>query len=738
MTPTGTAANNFKLSLFVFTLFLSAALMFALQPMLGRMLLPLAGGTPSGWIVALAFFQVMLLAGYLLAHLLSRFEPRVQCLLYLACLAAGAFFLPPSIGPEAGQTPGAAQVFLMLAASAAAPFIALSASAASFQRLFTTTGHPSARDPYFLYASSNLGSFAGLLLYPFAIEPRSTLTGQSHGWFLGYLLLIGAAALCLLLSWKNAPGRAAEAAPAEPAGRKERLEWFFLALFPSAILLGVTAHITTDVSSAPFIWVLPLGVYLLTYVAAFAKNPPVPYGPLLKIQPPVVAVILVFTLLAKNAMGIWHETAAHLAAFAVVALMCHMRLARGRPVDRPGQLTAFYLMIAAGGAAGGVLGAFIAPLCFSSPAEYPLMMLASVLLNQDIGTGLSRRYLPPMIAAYALMLILFPLCSWKNVPPAVFGFLLAAIIALLTLHPKASLAGGLLLFGIVLHENRSRPDVLATRNFYGIIRVFDRTEQPAPGTKLTVRYMQHGKTLHGSQILDAAWEKVPTSYFTREGPLSDVISLVRPKSIAAVGLGPGTINCYAGPGRTITFFELDPAVVKAAKEEFTYLSKCGNGMPRIVVGDARLELRREEGVFDMLILDAFSSDTVPTHLLTREALGIYLRRLGPDGVILLHVSNKYFRLEVPAAATAATLGLRNFAAAPRPLPQFYARPSRWIALARREEALRPLARAGWAPVAPPPGTKPWTDDYADLLGSLRFTGPDRGAAAPAAPAAAGK
>lgn len=731
MTSTDTASDNLKLSLFALTLFLSAALMFALQPMLGRMLLPLAGGTPSGWIVALAFFQVMLLAGYLLAHLLSRFEPRVQCLLYLACLAAGVFFLPPGLSVfAAGQTPGPVQVFLMLAAAAAAPFIALSAGASSLQRLFAATGHPSASDPYFLYAASNLGSFAGLLLYPFLIEPLSTLTGQSRGWSIGYLLLIAAAALCLLRSWKSAPGLTPAAEPAAPAGRRERLEWFTLALLPSALLLGVTAHITTDVSSAPFIWVLPLGVYLLTYAAAFAKRPPVPYGPLLKIQPPAAAVILVFTLLAKNAMGIWPETAAHLAAFAVAALMCHMRLARGRPAGRPGRLTAFYLMIAAGGAAGGLLGAFIAPLCFTSPAEYPLLMLASVLLNQDIGTRLSRRYLSPMIAAYALMLLLFPLCAWKGTPPAVFGVLLAAIIGLLTLHPKAALAGGLLLFGIVLREGRLHPDVLATRNFYGIIRVFDRTERPADGKKLTVRYMQHGRTLHGSQILDGAWEKVPTSYFTREGPLNDALSLVKPESIAAVGLGPGTLNCYAGPGRTITFFELDPAVVKAAKEAFTYLSKCGNGMPRIVTGDARLELRREEGRFDMLILDAFSSDTVPTHLLTREALGIYLRRLGPDGVILLHVSNKYFRLEIPVAATAGTLGLRNFAAAPRFLPQFYARPSRWIALARSEGTLLPLARAGWKPVAPPPGTKPWTDDYADLLGSLRLTGPGRGDAAP--------
>ncbi|MBU2573759.1 MAG: fused MFS/spermidine synthase [Elusimicrobia bacterium] len=715
--------NRGKLVLFSFTLFLSAALMFALQPMLGKMLLPLVGGASSGWIVALAFFQVTLLAGYFLAHLLSGFEPRTQGLLYLLCLGAGCFFLPVVLSGHtgaAGSTPAAFDVFLLLAAGTAAPFIALSATTATLQRLFTTTGHALSRDPYFLYGASNLGSFTGLLLYPFFIEPRSTLTTQSHGWLGGYLLLIGSAALCLLMSGKKAPQKAVTGPPA-PIGPGKRLEWLCLALLPSGLLLGVTAYITTDILSAPLLWMLPLGIYLLTFVIAFGKRPLVRYDLLLKTQPVAVAVILVLTLLMKSSVaGSWYALGAHLAAFGIVALMCHMRLARARPLPEPRQLTAFYLMIALGGALGGILNAFIAPLLFNSMAEYPLMMLASNLLNDDLKSKLSRRYMPALITAYALLAAHAVLRGREMSTGLIQSALVIIIFILSTLHSKMSLTIGAAILLAVFFNGRLRPAVVTARNFYGVIKVFDKPEPLNPEIKITVRYMQHGTTLHGSQILDKEYETTPTAYYTREGPLNDVIALIKPKTIAAVGLGPGTINCFAAPGREVVFFELDPAVVKIAKEQFTYLSKCGPGTPRIVVGDARLELQRETEKFDLIILDAFSSDTVPTHLLTREAVELYLRRLAPGGVILFHVSNRHFRLEGPIAATGETLGLKNAAVARRNLPQPYAKQSRWLALTRQSVDLRPLAGAGWTRVTLLKKTRPWTDDYIDLLSALKF------------------
>ncbi|MBI4351304.1 MAG: fused MFS/spermidine synthase [Elusimicrobia bacterium] len=719
---TGKTAKSGKLILFSLALFLSAALLFALQPMLGKMLLPLAGGTPSGWIVAMAFFQLMLLAGYFLAHLLARFTPRAQGLLHLLCLGAGCFFLPVVLKGNAGPSPGALEVSLLLAAAAAVPFIALSATSATLQRLFTTTGHAAAGDPYFLYAAGNAGSFTGLLLYPFLIERNSALTAQSRGWLLGYLLLIGAAALCLLASGKEsralraqAPGR-----PYAPPGGKKRLEWLCLALFPSGILLGVTAHITTDVFSAPMLWVLPLGVYLLTFVVAFSRKPLISYALLLKAQPAAVSTALALTFLAAGALALsWYALLLHLAAFGTVALMCHLRLARVRPLDEPGQLTDFYLMIAAGGALGGVLSAFIAPLLFNTLAEYPLLMLASVLLNEDLRSKVTRRYAPAFLAGLVLLGVFAALNAFAAPAGLVNGFLLTSAFALLTLHPKASLAGGILLFASAGYNGLARPDVLTARNFFGVIKVFDRTEPFGGAKAVTFRYMQHGSTLHGSQMLGAAYETTPTAYYTREGPLGEVISLLKPKSVAVVGLGAGTINCFAAPGRELSFFELDPAVVRMAEEKFTYLSKCGPA-PRIVTGDARLQLQREVRKFDLLILDAFSSDTVPAHLLTREAGEIYLRRLAPGGVLLFHITNRHFHLETPLIALGEALGLKSFLVMRASPPQPYAKPSRWLALASPGADLRPLAAKGWGQARLLEKTGPWTDERTDLLSALEF------------------
>lgn len=719
--------SRFQLYLFSFTLFLSAALMFGLQPMIGKMLLPMVGGTPSGWIVAMAFFQVMLLAGYFLAHLLSRFSPRLQGLLYLLCLGIGTFFLPIVLTQHTSlisETPEAGDVFLLLSLSVAVPFIALSATASTLQRLFTTTGHTSAKDPYFLYAASNLGSFAGLLLYPFYIESRSTLTQQSQGWLWVYIVLIALAAVCLILSGSKAEHKNVVHKESVRLSWKKRLEWIGLSFIPSGLLLAVTTHITTDIISVPMLWVLPLGLYLLTFVIAFSKKPIISYERVVSVQPAAVAiaVTIALMLMISNAMALsWYALGIHLLTFGTVALMCHMRLARTRPAEETRHLTEFYLMLAIGGALGGVVSAFAAPVIFNNLAEYPLLMLASVFFNPNIRAKFTDEHSYTFLTGCGLVMLLAVLHALGKTNDSVQNIVAIAAFILIAHHPRMLLtAGTIVTLGALLYIGQ-QPGAVMERNFYGVIKVYDARKEFTPKDSFNVRYMQHGTTLHGYQVLDRKYAATPTTYYTKEGPLGDVIRLLKPATIAAVGLGTGTISCYATPKTEITFFEIDPAVIQMAREKFTYLSKCGNTVPNIVLGDARLELKKMDyQKFDLIILDAFSSDMIPTHLLTREAMEVYLQRLAPHGVLLFHISNRYFRLEKPLLAEASALGLVNAHNMQVQPKVFYASPSNWLALSRPGLQLKPLLKAGWLEEKPPQGVKPWTDDYTDLLGALSF------------------
>jgi hypothetical protein len=383
-----TTAKKSQATLVIFglTLFLSAALMFAVQPMIGKMLLPIVGGTPAGWIVAMAFFQVMLLAGYLVAHLFSTFPARTHGVLYFLGLLAGTLFLPPTLAGHANYatTPGAYEIFVLLTFCIAVPFIALSATSSTIQRLFTVTEHGAAGDPYFLYVASNLGSFSGLLLYPFLIEPAMAIDLQAKGLYGGYVLLIGCGLWCLLL----AQGKEARAPVKKTAGKlppaKKLAEWAALAFVPSSLLMGVTTFITTDVISAPMIWIVPLACYLLTFVIAFSSKPVVSASRMHKIHPYVIcAGIFVISLMQARWLGDWLGVGFYLAIFFSVTLVCHLRLAALRPLDDSRHLTAFYLMMSVGGALGGVLNAFIVPYIFNRPVEFPLMLLASAMLHPD-------------------------------------------------------------------------------------------------------------------------------------------------------------------------------------------------------------------------------------------------------------------------------------------------------------------------------------------------------------------
>jgi hypothetical protein len=721
------------LALFSFSLFLSAMLMFAVQPMAGKMLLPLVGGTPAGWIVALAFFQVMLLAGYFYAHLLSRLPPLMHGGLYVAALALSCFWLPPAMQPIENDTIGPGGVFLLLAKSMALPFLALSATSSTLQRLFAATGHRLAGDPYFLYAASNLGSFTGLFLYPLVFERHWGLMLQARHWREGFVLLIACALLCLAAARGHSPAAAAESGEDGSASARERLTWGLLSFIPSALLLAVTTHISTDIFSAPLLWVVPLSLYLLTFVAAFAQRSLASPEKLARLQPVAVALALGFLFMFTEDLRMsWRSVAVQLVAFTATALMCHLRLAAARPRSGGGRrLTEFYLVIALGGALGGLLNAFVFPTLLNRLIEYPVLLCLSLFANPGFSARFRGR--PALMANVSLFLALFLTATWAAyVLRGGWGFLsstgfadvmLFATLLLFSPYARNLATGGmivLLLAEFVLPQQL----VLARRDFYGVLKVYDFPMQIG-GKTFEARYLYHGTTAHGMQIRGKTYATTPVSYYARGGPVDDVFALYAPKDVAVLGLGAGTLNCFGTKATRFTFFEIDPAVIDIASDPkiFSYLSACTHtAPPQLIIGDGRLEIARQAGKFDLIVLDAFSSDTIPAHLLTTEAIGIYLQHLKPGGVLLFNLSNRYFDLGSALARNAETLKLDYLFRLYIPdgtLP--YASPTKWFVMGRGPAKTGRLADRGWLTLPPPEGLRPWTDDDTDLLSVLELT-----------------
>lgn len=722
--------------LYSLTMLASALLMFALQPMVGKMLLPLAGGTPAGWIVAMAFFQVMLLAGYYLAHFLSRFTPRIHGLLYIAFLCLGAVWLPIHLGHEsAGALTNPADVFRLLTVAVAVPFIALSTTSSTIQRLFASTTDKSANDPYFLYAASNLGSFAGLLLYPLLVEPFLGLSVQSQYWLCGYLFLIVTAVLCLMLARRSVAMPAVSNKSAEkPVTTALKLQWILLSFIPSSLMMSVTTHITTDIVSAPMIWVLPLAVYLFTFILAFGK---------MRLEDPerlagvhaIVVVIGMSTmfLLRGSALGTsWFSAGLHIAVFGVVALACHLKLAKLRPLDHPQALTSFYLMLAIGGALGGLLNAFILPLMLDRIVEYPLMLVASLFINQRVHAAIlsKRKRVFTAISVGLIFLVTFlilrpaPMNIAQSTEYAMtFLKIVAVASALLLADTPRSALFTCMAFLIAGQMLISQGVISMSRNFYGVIKIGEQNFIEK-GESITARYMTHGTTVHGMQARGGKHEKIPTTYYHQAGPVGDIFKALSPRSVAVIGLGAGTLNCYSAPNRDFTFIEIDPAVVKAAREQFTFLSACKSKKePEIIIGDGRLEIEKiENKKFDLIVLDAFSSDSIPLHLLTVDAVRSYLEKLTPNGILLFNISNRYFDLAPVMEANAlqlkaATLS-RLFMTKPEHKP--YASDSRWLAMAPDGKIPAALkANKKWVKLPPEARIPtPWTDDYSNLLGVM--------------------
>ncbi len=696
------------LALYSLTLFVGAFLLFLVQPMVAKMVLPLLGGAPAVWNTCMVFFQAVLLAGYAYSHALpARLGIRRH-----APLHAGLLLLPLATLPlrTAGWVAPVAEnpvlwLLQMLAVTVGAPAFALATSAPLLQRWFAESAHTERRDPYFLYVASNLGSMAALIGYPLLIEPRLPLAAQSRLWTAGVGLWVALTALCawrLARTRPAAPASTAEAATKDRAAtppqresaddaaapsRARRARWILLSLLPSSLMLGVTTYITTDIAPIPLMWVIPLALYLLSFIIVFARPPALLQRVAVALLP-VAILSLVAIPIAGALIGIGERVGIHLAAFFVAALVCHGELAATRPSSR--HLTAFYLWLSVGGVLGGVLNALIAPWLLPGLFEYPLLIAAIALLgprvvNRTEAKARGSRAWPLFGAVSGLIFLL-----------QAFG----------------GSAGNTLL----IH-----------RNFFGVIRVKEDAERHLIG-------LQHGTTVHGIQSRERARRQEPLGYFSRPSPVGQVFAArdsAHPgENIGVVGLGAGTLACYARRGQAITFYEIDPAIERIARDTlyFTYVSDAlaRGARLRVVMGDARIQMARSSERYGLLVLDAFSSDVIPMHLLTRQAVHMYLAHLEPGGVLAFHVSSQYLRLEPALAALAVDAGLIAFiqrdAAADTAERSLGRAPSRWVVMARDEGALGDLVRdPRWRdPGAPMPRT--WSDDFSSLAGLILWTG----------------
>jgi len=735
---------------FSLAIFLNAALLFSVQPLFTKMVLPLLGGTPAVWNTCLLFFQTLLLAGYLYAHLTSRWlSVRNQAILHLALLASAVFLLPIHVPASWAQPPASAlpMVWLLalLTVSLGLPFFLLSAGAPMMQRWFAGTNHDWAQNPYFLYAASNLGSFAALLAYPFLIEPRMPISEQSRTWleiYYALLVLIGTCAVAALVSRRigaktvsqvvstgGTPGTDAAPADAEPTivpDTRRRFRWVLLSFAPSSLLIGVTTYISTDIAAVPFLWVIPLALYLLTFVLVFARKPLFPKWLILHAQL-LLGLVLVVALCLRAEQSVIGPATLHLLTFFVTAMMCHRELADSRP--KAEYLTEFYLWMSFGGMLGGVFNVLVAPLLFNSLVEYALALVIAFSLRPSMSvSGSGRDRLGDMLYPLAVGTAIWLIYQLPKPPQEWFanGSQIVLISAMFVVfffwkRPiRLALGAGAMYAAVQLAGNDSSNVLLQDRSFFGMYRV-RRFED--------YHVLQHGTTTHGAQSLDPARRTEPLSYYHRGGPLSDLFEKVaqRPvRRVALVGLGAGAIACYGRPDESWTFYEIDPLVVEIARTPrlFTYLRDCAPKTD-VVIGDARLQLRSAaDGEFDVIVVDAFSSDAVPAHLLTREAVALYLKKLRTDGALAFHISNRYMDL-APVLATLANDGKLAGAVGER-APDRAARSkmhdhSRWVVLARDASLLSELMKVdGWQHLAARSEARLWTDDYTDVLAAIKW------------------
>ncbi|MGW8706657.1 spermidine synthase [Brevundimonas sp. NPDC055814] len=729
---------------FAVAVFTSASLVFVVQPMTTKLVLPLLGGSPSVWNTAMVFFQAALLAGYLYAHLLQRIPSiRLQATIHLSLLAAAALFLPLSITQVLGDPDPSAPIGWLLGAlalSVGAPFAVLSATAPLLQAWYARVraGRPDGANPYVLYAASNLGSFLALLAYPALIEPLASLSGQRWGWTVGYGVF--AAILVGLLTLMPRTGGVIQARPTKerssPIPWRRKAVLVLLAAAPSSLMLGVTTHLSTDVASAPFLWVAPLALYLLTFVIAFQAKPWIPLSVTLLAQATFTVMI---AALVGMTTGQWLTLLGlHLLGFFFTALMCHQQMAARRPA--PDRLTEFYLLLSLGGVLGGAFTALIAPVVFEMVLEYPLVMVLVCLARPWLGDRPTKRTVWLMTAGLmlaAFVPLLFEMLRYDPPLRAAFSDFGLTTTAQIILGVAALCAflirDRALMFTAVVaamtlsahYIGRGYDWSLTERSFFGVMRVA-ATADPKMGGDIHV--LMHGTTLHGAQARNPDFACAPTMYYAQTTPLGQAAELIQARGpgavIGIVGQGSGAMAAYKRASDQMSFFEIDPMVDRLSRDPkwFTFISDCADGPIRTVLGDARLTLNREApGSYDLLVIDAFSSDAVPTHLLTREAIEGYLKLLKPTGAVVLHLSNRNLDITLPAVAAARELGAAELHQVyiEHPEAALMAEAStEALVISPTAEGLADFRADGrWRKLAPTE-VRPWTDDYVNLFGAV--------------------
>ncbi len=730
MTETHATGGHPRRWLFTLTILAGSFLLFLVQPMVARMALPRLGGAPNVWNSAMLVYQALLLGGYAYAHWIGRFSLARQGMIHIAVLLLGGLTLPLALAEIAPPAPGweALWVPWLFMLTVGPAFFAISAQAPLIQRWFAA--HPGAGNPYPLYAASNLGSFAGLLTYPLLAEPLLSIGSQSLYWAFGYGLLIVLVITAVMarrgLATPREVAQQNDDTPAHRSGWKTVLLWLALSAVPSGLMLSTTTFLTTDIMAMPLLWVIPLGLYLLSFSIAFAEKRVIA-GVFVFLAPVVLLVDGSISMFSAGRADLLAAVASVVLLF-VTAVALHSRLYEKRPPAN--ELTRFYLVMSAGGALGGLFTALIAPVLFDWTWEHPLLILAAAALlplgpwKRLIGDRFSNPRMALILLA-ATLLIVF------NAALGVFASTLAH--SQLTALQWAALLG--VLFLAVVLAARRWSFVLACaalllslggisnlktsfegdreRSYFGI---YSLREEP-DGDRL----LMHGTTIHGVQRAGDEAAEEPTAYYGRNSGVGR--SLLQANAmfgagarIGVVGLGVGTLACYREEGQDWTFFEIDPEVLHYSdRGEFTYLSRCAPDSP-VVIGDARLELKEMAADrFDILVIDAFSSDAIPLHLLTAEAMDIYLRSLSEDGLLVMHISNNYIHLEPVISQLAISRGLtaRLRADGEQQDAELFA--STWVALARDPDRLAALeAEGGWRELEEPEGPV-WTDDYASIL-----------------------
>jgi hypothetical protein len=763
--------------LYVASIFASALLLFLIQPLVARMLLPQYGGTPAVWNTALVFFQCVLVAGYAYAHLsLRALGPRRQLVLQAAVIVLPLLFLPPAastVSRLADSGRPVQSVMLVLTVLVGLPFFVLASNSSLIQRWYSLSGLVGADRPYRLYAASNFGSMLALLAYPFLVEPVWGLDQQGDLWSIGYLIFAGLTLAVMAYTGRQlgrqlgrsvgqsavvpgvqSPAGAPEsigatppssaggpdhldpAADLPPPTRSRRLGWVLRAAIAVSLLLSTTMQITTDVAPVPLLWIAPLALYLLTFIIAFARPAAIPRRGLAVATLVFATLSLAIMLLPGSLIMLELNVGLPLLLLATGALLCHTDIARDPPA--PARLTEYYLWISVGGAVGGILNSLVAPVAFDSVAEYPitigLLVLAALFPPGSVLALPWRDLRRP--AAWVLILGMAAAALWSvsNIESAAPASRFAAVLPqlilvlgllVLWLAERRGEAGGrwafayaVVLAAVLVIGGYLKPVHVVDRGrgFFGVLRVIE-----AGGG----RVLYHGAIVHGLQWQDPARRQIPGTYYHPSTPLGRlVVQAPDDATMGLIGLGTGALAALCKPDQAMTFYEIDPLVVRMARDDFSFLADAPC-QPEVILGDGRLRLADEpDQTYDRLIVDAFSGDAVPVHLLTAEALALYIQKLDPHGIAAFHVSNRYVDLRPVLASAAAEAGLAGAAIKWSADDTSYrdgARDSDVVALSPDPAVIERLIRteAGWEPLGPDQGIR-WTDNHADLLSVLEW------------------